>query len=205
MLTYRNTWKRVLDLSIGLPALLLLLPGLLLLSLALSFYLKGNPFFIQARPGRRGKIFRLYKFRTMNNRRDAEGVLLPDEERLGRWGSILRKYSLDELPQLFNVVKGDMSLIGPRPLLTAYLPLYTPQQKRRHDVKPGITGWAQVNGRNAVSWEEKFLLDVWYVDQLSPALDWKIFKLTVSNLLAPRGVSHQGHVTMPLFKGSNES
>ncbi len=205
MLTYRNTWKRVLDLSIGLPALLLLLPGLLLLSLALSFYLRGNPFFIQARPGRREKIFRLYKFRTMNNRRDAEGVLLPDEERLGRWGSIVRKYSLDELPQLFNVVKGDMSLIGPRPLLIAYLPLYTPQQKRRHDVKPGITGWAQVNGRNAVSWEEKFLLDVWYVDQLSPALDWKILKLTVSNLLAPRGISHQGHATMPLFKGSNES
>jgi lipopolysaccharide/colanic/teichoic acid biosynthesis glycosyltransferase len=171
----------------------------------LTFYLGGNPFFLQARPGRGGRIFRLCKFRTMNNRRDAEGKLLPDEERLGRWGSMMRKYSLDELPQLLNVVKGDMSLIGPRPLLIAYLPLYTDEQRRRHEVRPGITGWAQVNGRNAISWDEKFKLDVWYVDQLSPSLDRKILRLTIRKLLAPEGVRHQGHATMPVFKGSNQS
>lgn len=205
MLTYRDTWKRVLDFCISLLALVLLLPLLLLLSATLAIYLRGNPFFIQARPGRHEKIFRLYKFRTMSNQRDAKGDLLPDEDRLGRWGAIMRKFSLDELPQLFNVVKGDMSIIGPRPLLITYLPLYTTGQQRRHAVRPGITGWAQVNGRNAISWEEKFLLDVWYVDQLSAALDWKIIRLTIGKLLNPYGVRHQGHATMPVFKGSNES
>lgn len=204
MLTYRNTWKRVFDLCTSLPALILVLPLLLVISIILALYLGGNPFFIQARPGKRERVFRLYKFRTMNNRRDEEGRLLPDEERLGRLGSMLRKYSLDELPQLFNVVKGDMSLIGPRPLLIAYLPLYTAEQRRRHDVRPGITGWAQVNGRNAITWDEKFKLDLWYVDQLSPALDWKIIRLTIRKLITSEGVQHQGHATMPVFKGSNE-
>ncbi|WP_127127394.1 sugar transferase [Pseudoflavitalea rhizosphaerae] len=204
MFTYRNTWKRVLDLAVSLPAFLLLLPVLLLLSLWLAIYWKGNPFFIQSRPGRNEKIFRLYKFRTMSNRKNAEGVLLPDEDRLLPLGALMRKYSLDELPQLINVVKGDMSLIGPRPLLIAYLPLYTKEQKRRHEVRPGITGWAQVNGRNAINWDEKFLLDVKYVEQLSAALDWKIFKLTIRKLLHPGGVSHRGHATMPVFKGNNE-
>jgi lipopolysaccharide/colanic/teichoic acid biosynthesis glycosyltransferase len=204
MLTYRNTWKRVIDLCVCLPALLLLLPVMILTGLLVAAGLRGNPLFLQARPGRGEKIFMLVKFRTMSNKRDANGVLLPDAERLFRWGRMMRKYSLDELPQLFNVVKGDMSLIGPRPLLIAYLPLYTPEQKRRHLVRPGITGWAQVNGRNAISWNDKFLLDVWYVDQLSPALDWKIFRLTLRKLLAPNGISHHGHATMPVFKGGND-
>lgn len=205
MLTYRNTWKRLVDLCTCVPALLLLLPVLLVLAGVLAVYLRGNPLFIQTRPGKGGSVFRLFKFRTMSNRKDAEGMLLPDEARLGRLGAMLRKWSLDELPQLFNVVKGDMSLIGPRPLLIAYLPLYTADQLRRHEVRPGITGWAQVNGRNAIDWEEKFMLDVWYVDQLSAALDWKIVRLTIRKLLVPQGVRHQGHATMPVFKGSNES
>lgn len=205
MLSYRHTWKRIIDLSISLLLILLLLPLLLLLSLILGISLRGNPFFIQARPGRREKIFRLYKFRTMNSAVNAEGVLLPDEDRLTRLGSAVRKYSLDELPQLFNVIKGDMSLIGPRPLLVQYLPLYTPEQRRRHEVRPGITGWAQVNGRNEINWNDKFKLDVWYVDRLSARLDWKICRLTVRKLWRPRGVSHRGYATMPMFKGNPDS
>lgn len=165
----------------------------------------GSPIiFKQQRPGLHGKPFYLYKFRTMTDERDEKGELFPDHVRLTPFGQFLRKYSLDELPQLFNVLKGDISLVGPRPLLMEYLELYTPEQARRHEVKPGITGWAQVNGRNAISWEEKFKLDVWYVDHQSFWLDLKILFLTVLKVLRSEGISQQGHVTMEKFTGMKE-
>lgn len=163
----------------------------------------GTPvFFKQQRPGHYGKPFYLYKFRSMTDGRDRQGNIRPDAMRLTAFGSLLRKYSLDELPQLWNVVKGDLSLVGPRPLLMEYLPLYLPEQARRHDVKPGITGWAQVNGRNAISWEEKFKLDVWYVDNHSFLFDIKILWMTVLKVVKREGISQQGHVTMEKFRGS---
>ena len=162
---------------------------------------KGNPFFFQLRPGKGGRLFLLLKFKTMNDLKDTAGNLLPDEKRITRLGRFIRKSSIDELPQLINVLKGDMSLIGPRPLLPEYLPLYTVRQNRRHDVRPGITGWAQVNGRNAISWEEKFKLDVWYVENISFKLDMKILTLTMKKIIKPEGISQQGHATMPVFKG----
>jgi lipopolysaccharide/colanic/teichoic acid biosynthesis glycosyltransferase len=162
----------------------------------------GYPFFVQRRPGKSEKIFRLIKFRTMTNKRNSDGNLLPDEQRLTPFGNMIRKTSLDEIPQLINVIKGDMSLIGPRPLLVEYLPLYSTVQKRRHEVRPGITGWAQVNGRNAISWEKKFELDVWYVDHISPGLDVRILLLTIKKVIKPEGISQQGHATMPAFKGA---
>jgi lipopolysaccharide/colanic/teichoic acid biosynthesis glycosyltransferase len=164
---------------------------------------RGEPFFFQPRPGLNGRIFRIVKFRTMNNRRDAKGELLPDAERLTPVGSFVRKTSLDEIPQLINVLKGDMSLIGPRPLLVEYLPLYSREQSRRHDVRPGITGWAQVNGRNAIDWETKFRLDVWYVDHLSFLLDLKIIWLTVLKVFRSEGISAAGSATMEKFTGSS--
>lgn len=196
--------KRVLDFLISLTVLLCIWPILLLITIGLHFANKGaGAFFTQARPGYRGRIFKVYKFKTMNDERDADGNLLPDEMRLTKIGKLVRSTSIDELPQLFNVLKGDMALIGPRPLLPQYLPLYSPEQARRHEVRPGITGWAQVNGRNAISWTRKFELDVWYVDHCSPLLDLKILFLTVKKVFVREGISHEGQATMEYFDGTN--
>lgn len=183
-------------------ALLLLSPIMLVIALLLAANNGGTPFFVQKRPGKFGKIFSIIKFKTMNNKRDVHGVLLPDYRRLTFMGKIVRKTSLDELPQLLNVVKGDMSLVGPRPLLPEYLPLYDAEQAKRHDVKPGITGWAQVNGRNALSWEEKFAYDIEYVNRLSAALDAKIVFITLKKVIARHGVNANNYVTMEAFKGN---
>jgi lipopolysaccharide/colanic/teichoic acid biosynthesis glycosyltransferase len=177
------------------------MPVFLLVAILLSISNRGNPFFFQHRPGKNSVIFLLVKFKTMNDLKDANGNLLPDENRITRFGKFIRRTSLDEIPQLFNVLKGDMSLIGPRPLLVEYLPLYSTRQKRRHDVRPGITGWAQINGRNAISWEEKFEYDVWYVDNISFFLDMKILGRTLIKTFKSEGISQQGHATMPVFKG----
>lgn len=199
---YRKFIKPISDFVISLICFLLTLPLMILVMIILAVALRGNPFFIQPRPGRNGKIFKIIKFKTMNNRRDTGGNLLPDAERLTRAGRIIRKSSLDEMPQLLNVIRGDMSLIGPRPLLVEYLPLYTEEQARRHEVKPGITGWAQVNGRNAITWEEKFKYDVWYVDHISFALDVKILFMTAGEALKREGISQEGHETIERFRGS---
>lgn len=194
--------KRIFDLIITLTALMFLLP--LLLILALLVRLKhGTPvFFRQTRPGQHGHPFKMIKFRTMTDKRGANGELLPDGERLTTFDRFLRASSLDELPELWNVLKGEMSLVGPRPLLMEYLPLYSSEQKRRHEMRPGITGWAQINGRNAISWEEKFKLDVWYVDNWSLKLDLKIIFLTIQRVFRRDGISAQGEATMPRFTGS---
>jgi len=193
--------KRALDVTVSLVSLVLFSPVFLTLFVLVGYFL-GNPaFFVQTRPGLNGKPFRMYKFRTMNERRDSSGELLPDSQRLTRLGQFLRSTSLDELPELWNVLKGDMSLVGPRPLLMEYLPLYSPEQARRHEVRPGVTGWAQVNGRNALSWDEKFKLDVWYVDNQSLWLDIKILFLTVKKVLVREGISADGEATMSKFKG----
>jgi lipopolysaccharide/colanic/teichoic acid biosynthesis glycosyltransferase len=198
---YRHYGKRFIDLAVSCIAFALLLPVIVLITVLLCLVNRGNPFFFQRRPGRNGRIFRLLKFRTMNNRKDTAGNLLPDEARLTGFGKFIRKTSLDELLQLINVIKGEMSLIGPRPLLIEYLPLYSARQNRRHEIRPGITGWAQVNGRNAISWEQKFELDIWYVDHLSWQLDNKILWLTIKKVFKTEGISQQGHATMPYFKG----
>ncbi len=197
--------KRVGDLMITLPALLLLAPLLLVLAVIIRLRLGTPIFFIQRRPGKEGKIFSMYKFRSMTNARDAYGKLLPDAQRLTRFGRWLRSTSLDEFPELINVLKGEMSLVGPRPLLPEYLERYTPCQARRHAVKPGITGWAQVHGRNAISWEEKFALDVWYVDNWSVGLDLKILCLTVSTVFCRKGIAQAGEATMQPFMGRAKS
>ena len=194
--------RRFFDLSVALLALLLLALPLLLLALLVRAKLGSPVFFRQTRPGLHGKPFEMVKFRTMTDARDAQGELLPDSERLPPFGRFLRSSSLDELPELWNVLKGEMSLVGPRPLLMEYLPLYTPQQYRRHEVRPGVTGWAQVNGRNAISWEEKFALDVWYVENQSFWLDVKILLLTVKKVLVKDGISATGEATMTKFTGS---
>lgn len=196
--------KRLADLAVAAPAALLLTPAYLLLALLVRWNLGSPVLFKQERPGLHGRPFRVYKFRTMTDWRDERGELLPDEERLTKFGKLLRQLSLDELPQLLNVVKGDMSLVGPRPLLPEYLDLYTPEQARRHHVRPGITGWAQVNGRNAVSWEEKFRLDVEYVDRQSIAFDLRILFLTVRKVLRREGIAQEGHATAGKFTGSRE-
>jgi lipopolysaccharide/colanic/teichoic acid biosynthesis glycosyltransferase len=165
---------------------------------------QGKPFFIQKRPGLHGRIFKIIKFKTMNDKKDAAGTLLPDAQRLTAIGIFVRKTSLDELPQLLNVIKGDMSIVGPRPLLPEYLPLYTAEQAMRHNVKPGITGWAQVNGRNAISWEQKFEYDVWYVNNISFILDFKIFFLTIKKVFISEGINMEGLVTTEAFKGTNK-
>ncbi|WP_430742420.1 sugar transferase [Bacillus atrophaeus] len=196
--------KRVFDLT---AAILLLCCASLIIVFAMCIIrLKiGSPvFFTQVRPGLNGKPFTLYKFRTMTDERDKEGNLLPDEARLTKTGKLIRKLSIDELPQLWNVIKGDLSLVGPRPLLMEYLPLYTNKQSRRHEVKPGITGWAQVNGRNAISWEKKFELDVWYVDHRSFFLDLKILFLTVRKVLISEGIHQSDHATSERFRGSGD-
>lgn len=198
---YIKFFKPLLDKIGALVLLTLLLPVIMLTALAI-FMTMGRPVvFRQLRPGLYGRIFPIYKFRTMTDERDASGELLPDDMRLKGVGKLVRSLSLDELPQLINVLKGDMSFIGPRPLLVEYLPLYSATQQRRHDVKPGISGWAQINGRNALSWDEKFKLDVWYVDHLSFALDIRIAWMTVLRVMRPQGVSQSGHVTMPKFTG----
>lgn len=193
--------KRVFDFLIALLAILLLGPVIGAVALFVRICLGKPVFFRQQRPGLFGKPFCIYKFRTMSSAYSLEGKPLPDEKRMTKLGAFLRKYSLDELPQLFNVLKGDLSLVGPRPLLMKYLPLYTDEQKRRHEVRPGITGWAQVNGRNALSWEERFKLDVWYVDHQSFYLDIKIIIMTMRKILRHEGINQPGHVTMEEFKG----
>ena len=194
--------KRAFDLSVALTAGSLLLP--LSLVVAVLLYLtQGRVLFRQTRPGLHGKVFTLYKFCSMNDDRDSEGNLLPDEQRLTWVGSKIRSFSLDELPQLWNVICGDMSIVGPRPLLVEYLDRYSPEQARRHQVKPGITGWAQVNGRNAVPWSEKLRLDVWYVDHASFWLDMKVVVLTILAVVFRSGIAHHGHVSMPAFHGED--
>jgi lipopolysaccharide/colanic/teichoic acid biosynthesis glycosyltransferase len=194
--------KVLLDRGAALAGLAALSPVLLAVAAVIRVRMGAPVFFLQERPGLGGRIFRVVKFRTMRNAVGRDGTLLPDAERLTALGKLLRATSLDELPQLWNVVRGDLSLVGPRPLLVQYLPRYTPEQARRHDVLPGITGWAQVNGRNALSWDEKFALDVWYVDHWSFVLDLKILGLTLLSVVRRDGISQDGHVTMPEFMGS---
>lgn len=201
---YKVCFKRLLDLLFVLLVLFVSSPLLLIVSVWLFFANEKNGiFFVQERPGLKGRIFKMIKFKTMTDERDKEGNLLPDEKRLTRMGRFIRSISLDELPQLFNVLKGDMSLIGPRPLLPQYLPLYSEKQAKRHDVRPGITGWAQVNGRNAISWQRKFEYDVWYVDHLSFVLDMKILFLTIKKVFIREGINSSTSATMELFTGNN--
>lgn len=201
---YRRYIKRSLDLVFAVALLICLFPILLFVALALHFANRGaGAFFMQERPGKDGKIFRVLKFKTMTDERDEHGVLLPDEKRLTRIGRFIRSTSIDELPQLVNVLKGDMSFIGPRPLLVQYLPLYSKEQARRHEVRPGITGWAQCHGRNAISWAEKFKLDVWYVDHCSFKTDVEIVFTTIAKVLKRDGISQEGQATMEYFTGNN--
>ena len=199
---YRSFGKRLADIFVSLALLAVLAIPLAVLALGVRLFLGKPVFFRQERPGRGGKVFRMFKLRTMTEARGKDGNLLPDAERLTRFGNFLRRTSLDELPELFNVLKGEMSLVGPRPLLVKYLPLYSPEQARRHLVRPGITGWAQVNGRNAISWEEKFALDIWYVDHYSFFVDMKILLITLHKVLFPEGISAEGEATMPEFCGT---
>lgn len=199
---YARFWKRLLDFLLALTALLILSPLLLLLTLAGAVAMRGNPFFAQPRPGRGERIFRLIKFRTMSDRRDASGALLPDGERLNGYGRFLRKTSLDELPELFNILVGQMALVGPRPLLTAYLPLYSEEQHHRHDVRPGLTGYAQVHGRNAVPWEERFRMDVWYTQNITFRLDCRILLDTVRVVFRHDGIGSGTSETMEPFTGN---
>lgn len=203
---YKNFFKRVIDFTIVLIALLIIWPVLLVIYIWLTIANKGaGAIFYQERPGKDAKIFKVIKFKTMTDERDADGNLLPDAQRLTKVGKFVRSTSIDELPQLINVLKGDMALIGPRPLLVKYLPLYSKEQDRRHEVRPGITGWAQCNGRNAISWTKKFELDVWYVDHCSFFLDVKIIFLTIKKVLVRDGINQEGGewVTMDPFNGSN--
>jgi len=199
---YRQFFKRLFDLIAALAAFLLLSPIFLLSTLLLAIANSGKPFFFQKRPGLNGQIFRIFKFKTMNDKKDAHGNLLSDAERLTTVGQIVRKLSLDEIPQLLNVIKGDMSLVGPRPLLVEYLPLYNERQAKRHNVRPGITGWAQVNGRNTLDWPTKFEYDVWYVEHISFWLDIKILFLTVRKVFVREGISADNSATMEKFKGN---
>ena len=201
---YKDFWKRVIDFILSLLTLAILWPILLVITIWLHFANKGaGAFFLQERPGKNGKIFKVVKFKTMTDERDAEGNLLPDADRLTNVGGFVRSTSIDELPQLINVVKGDMALIGPRPLLSQYLPLYSEEQARRHEVRPGITGWAQCHGRNAISWTEKFKLDVWYVDHCSFLTDLKVIGITIKKVLVRDGISQEGNATMEAFNGHN--
>ena len=195
--------KRAFDLIVSLMALIFLSPILIVTSLMVWRYLGTPVLFCQQRPGLHGKPFTIYKFRTMSSRKNDMGYEMSDKDRMTTLGAFMRKYSLDELPQLINVLKGDLSLIGPRPLLMEYLPLYTKEQAKRHNVRPGMSGWAQVNGRNAVSWEEKFIYDVWYVENQSFMLDMKIIFMTIKKLLRPQGITQKGSVTMEKFTGQS--
>ena len=200
---YKNFIKPVIDFVLALVGFLFLSPVFVMVTIGLFFANDGKPFFFQLRPGKNGKIFKIIKFKTMTDKKDENGNLLPDADRLTKIGSFVRKTSLDEIPQLLNVIKGDMSLVGPRPLLPQYLELYNDFQRRRNEVKPGITGWAQVNGRNSISWEKKFEYDVWYVDNVSFLLDIKILILTVLKVVKSEGINEQGQATSNEFKGNN--
>lgn len=199
---YKHLLKRVLDIIISLIILIILSPVILVVLTVLLFANNGKPFFYQTRPGKDEKLFKIIKFKSMNDKKDKNGELLPDEKRLTKIGLFVRKTSLDEIPQLLNVVKGDMSLIGPRPLLVSYLPLYNEHQRKRHLIKPGITGWAQVNGRNAISWNQKFEFDVWYVENCSFFLDIKILWLTALKVIKRDGISSNTSATMEFFTGN---
>lgn len=199
---YKNIFKRIIDFIIALVGLICLSPIFIIVLLLLSIYNNGKPFFFQKRPGKNQEIFKVIKFKTMNDKKDSDGNLLADAERLTKFGNFVRKTSLDEIPQLLNVLKGDMSLIGPRPLLIEYLPLYSNEQQRRHDVKPGITGLAQINGRNAISWKKKFEYDVQYVDHISFISDVKIFFKTFLKVFKSEGINKEGEVTTTKFLGN---
>lgn len=199
---YRNFFKRILDFICSLIGFIILLPIFLFLTIFLTIANNGKPFFFQQRPGKNNKIFEVVKFRTMNDKKDAQGNLLSDKDRLTSLGRFIRKTSLDEIPQLINVIKGDMSLVGPRPLLLEYLPLYNEEQIRRHEVRPGITGWAQINGRNAILWKDKFELDVWYVDNISISLDIRILLQTILKVFKSEGISSDTSLTMEKFEGN---
>lgn len=206
---YAKFFKRFFDFILSLIALIVLLPFIIIFAVIGAIAMKGNPFFLQARPGKKGKdgkekIFKLVKFRTMSNKKDKDGNLLPDEVRLNKYGKILRATSLDELPELWNILKGDMSIVGPRPLLVEYLPRYSKEQRRRHDIRPGLTGYAQAYGRNSISWEEKFEKDVYYVDNVSFVLDIKVILKTVSVVLKREGISSETSATMEDFMGTEE-
>lgn len=200
---YQLFFKRAIDFCVAFSALVLLSPLLLIVAILLYVANKGKVFFTQERPGKNAKIFTVIKFKTMNDKTDVNGKLLPDKERLTPVGKFVRTTSLDELPQLLNVLKGDMSLVGPRPLLPKYLPLYNDRQKRRHEVRPGITGWAQVNGRNAISWSKKFEYDIWYVDNLSFLIDLKIIWITLLKVFKREGINAAGNSTIYPFNGNN--
>ena len=200
---YKNFIKPVIDFVLALVGFLFLSPVFVMVTIGLFFANDGKPFFFQLRPGKNGKIFKIIKFKTMTDKKDENGNLLPDADRLTKIGSFVRKTSLDEIPQLLNVIKGDMALVGPRPLLPQYLELYNDFQRRRNEVKPGITGWAQVNGRNSISWEKKFEYDVWYVDNVSFLLDIKILIMTVLKVVKSEGINEQGQATSNEFKGNN--
>lgn len=201
---YKHFFKRFFDFCISLVALIIISPILLVITIWLHFANKGaGAFFFQERPGKDAKIFKVIKFKTMTDERDAEGNLLPDEQRLTKVGKFVRSMSIDELPQLINVLKGDMALIGPRPLLPQYLPLYSPKQMRRHEVRPGISGWAQCHGRNAISWTEKFKLDVWYVDHVSLMTDLKVIWITIMKVIKRADINEAGQATMEPFNGHN--
>ncbi|MGY8913985.1 MAG: sugar transferase [Flavobacteriales bacterium] len=199
---YAKIFKRILDFTLSLVAFITLFPVFIILTIMLFISNKGKPFFYQSRPGKDEKLFKIIKFKSMNDKKDKDGELLPDEKRLTKVGLFVRKTSLDEIPQLLNVIKGDMSLIGPRPLLISYLPLYNEEQRKRHLIKPGITGWAQVNGRNAISWQQKFDYDVWYVEHCSFLLDVKILWLTALKVIKRDGISSSTSATMEFFTGN---
>lgn len=199
---YKNIIKPIFDFLLAIIGILLFAPLFVILTIILYFANGGQPFFSQLRPGKGGKLFRIIKFKTMNDKRDARGNLFSDVERLTKIGKFIRKTSLDEIPQLLNVIKGEMSLVGPRPLLPLYLELYNDFQKRRNEVKPGITGWAQINGRNHISWEKKFEYDVWYVDHVSFWLDFKILIITILKVLKSEGINEEGQATSEEFKGN---
>ncbi|MFD2891036.1 sugar transferase [Flavobacterium chuncheonense] len=200
---YKNYIKRLFDFILALFGFVVLLPVFIIVTIGLFFANQGKPFFFQIRPGLNEQLFKIIKFKTMNDKKDEKGNLLPDADRLTAIGAFVRKTSLDEIPQLLNVIKGDMSLIGPRPLLPQYLPLYNDFQKRRHKVRPGITGWAQVNGRNAISWNQKFEFDVWYVENFSFLLDIKVLVLTIKKVFVREGIAQEGQATAEAFKGNN--
>lgn len=200
---YNLFLKRTIDFMLAFIGILAFLPVILITTLFLFFSNKGKPFFFQNRPGKKGKVFKIIKFKSMNDKKDSNGELLPFDQRVTSVGKFIRKFSLDEIPQLFNVLKGDMSLIGPRPLLTQYLPLYNQEQNKRHNVRPGITGWAQINGRNTISWDQKFKLDVWYVENLSLKTDIKIIFLTIKKVLYKEDINSSENVNMTPFNGNN--